>query len=51
VVYELPLGPLGFLLDRLAVRRQLEAIFDYRQAQIEALLARTEDAAVPPRRG
>jgi ligand-binding SRPBCC domain-containing protein len=48
VVYELPLGPLGVLVDRLTVRRQLDAIFDYRRAQIEALLARTEDASVPP---
>jgi ligand-binding SRPBCC domain-containing protein len=38
VVYELPLGPLGVLVDRLTVRRQLDAIFDYRRAQIEALL-------------
>ena len=36
---------LGFLLDRLTVRPQLDAIFDYRREQIEALLARTEDAA------
>jgi len=39
VVYELPLGPLGALLHWLTVRRQLEAIFDYRRARIPGLLA------------
>jgi hypothetical protein len=39
--YELPLGPLGLLLHRLVVRRQLDAIFDYRQARIAALLVPT----------
>jgi ligand-binding SRPBCC domain-containing protein len=45
VVYELPLGPLGLLLHRVAVRRQLEAIFDFRRAQIAALLAPARDRA------
>jgi ligand-binding SRPBCC domain-containing protein len=45
VVYELPLGPLGLVLNRLAVRRQLDAIFDYRQAQIDALLGQTVEPA------
>jgi ligand-binding SRPBCC domain-containing protein len=36
VLYELPLGPLGRLLDRLVVRRQLDAIFDFRWARIAA---------------
>jgi ligand-binding SRPBCC domain-containing protein len=38
VVYEPPLGPLGALLDAVAIRRQLRAIFDYRRARIVALL-------------
>jgi ligand-binding SRPBCC domain-containing protein len=41
VEYELPLGPLGLLLHGLVVRRQLDAIFDYRQARIAALLVPT----------
>ena len=40
VVYEPPLGPIGALLDRLVIRRQLAQIFDYRQRRIEAVLAR-----------
>jgi len=39
VVYEPPAGPLGALLHRLFIGRQLESIFDYRQRRIEALLA------------
>jgi ligand-binding SRPBCC domain-containing protein len=38
VVYEPPLGPLGALLDRLIIRRQLDDIFDFRRRQIERLL-------------
>lgn len=38
VVYQLPLGPLGALLNHLVVRRQLDAIFDHRRDRIEALL-------------
>ena len=38
VVYEPPFGPLGALLNGLMIRRQLDAIFDYRGARIEALL-------------
>jgi ligand-binding SRPBCC domain-containing protein len=34
VDYQLPLGPLGRLAHRLLVRRQLAAIFDYRQREI-----------------
>ena len=48
VVYELPLGPLGHLLNRLAVRRRLDAIFDYRQAEI-ARLFRAGESPVRPR--
>ena len=39
VEYEIPLGPLGAIVHRLVVRRQLEAIFDYRRARVEALLS------------
>lgn len=41
VVYEPPGGPLGALVHRLLVRRQVEAIFDYRRGRIEALLPAT----------
>jgi ligand-binding SRPBCC domain-containing protein len=37
VEYELPFGPVGRLVHRLRVRRQLEAIFDYRRAAIAAI--------------
>lgn len=35
VEYDLPFGPLGRLAHRLLVRRQLEAIFDFRRIAIE----------------
>jgi ligand-binding SRPBCC domain-containing protein len=38
VHYKLPLGPLGRIAHRLKVRRDLDAIFDYRAAQFERLL-------------
>jgi len=37
VEYELPLGPLGRLANRLMVRLQLENIFRYRRSAIEAI--------------
>lgn len=37
VDYELPFGPLGRLAHRLRVRRQLEAIFEYRRKAIEEI--------------
>jgi ligand-binding SRPBCC domain-containing protein len=37
VEYQLPLGPLGEVARALVVRRQLDAIFDYRRRAIEAL--------------
>ena len=38
VSYEIPLGPLGELADRLMVRRDLARIFDYRRrAVVEAM--------------
>jgi ligand-binding SRPBCC domain-containing protein len=38
VLYELPFGPLGGLLDPIVIRPRLAAIFDYRRARIAALL-------------
>jgi ligand-binding SRPBCC domain-containing protein len=38
VIYEPPLAPLGALLDRLVIRRQLAQIFEYRRRRIEGLL-------------
>jgi len=38
VTYELPLGPLGRLLNRLLIRPRLEQIFGYRAAAIDRLL-------------
>lgn len=38
VEYSLPFGPLGWLVHRLAVRRQLEAIFEYRQEALSRIL-------------
>ena len=40
VVYQLPLGPLAIPLHGLLVRRQLDAIFDYRAMRIDELLGR-----------
>jgi ligand-binding SRPBCC domain-containing protein len=39
VTYELPLGLLGTVAHRLLVRRQLEALFDYRRDRLAVLLA------------
>ena len=39
VLYRLPYEPVAALLEPVTVRRWLEAIFDYRAGQIEALLA------------
>jgi ligand-binding SRPBCC domain-containing protein len=38
VRYALPFGPLGALADRLLVRRDLAAIFDFRRAAVDAAL-------------
>ena len=43
VEYRLPLGPLGSLAHGLVVRRQLEAIFDYRAQRVAEIFGR-----VPP---
>jgi ligand-binding SRPBCC domain-containing protein len=39
VRYAIPLGPLGALADRLLVRRDLDAIFDFRASAVPALLS------------
>jgi ligand-binding SRPBCC domain-containing protein len=48
VRYRLFLGPLGALVRRLVIRGWLERIFDYRAAQVPALLTRVP--AARPRR-
>jgi ligand-binding SRPBCC domain-containing protein len=45
VVYQVPLGPLGAVLDGLLIRRQLREIFDHRRRRIEALLLGPDGAA------
>jgi len=40
VVYEAPFGPIGALMNRLVIERQLRDIFDYRQRRIKELLLR-----------
>jgi hypothetical protein len=39
VRYRIPLGPLGAIAHRVKVRRDLNAIFDYRAAEIERIVA------------
>jgi hypothetical protein len=39
VEYELPLGPLGDLANGLAGKRQIRALFSYRQKTLPLLLA------------
>lgn len=41
VRYALPLGPLGRIAHAIMVRRDVEAIFDFRYRKIEALMSRT----------
>jgi ligand-binding SRPBCC domain-containing protein len=38
VEYRLPMGPLGGLVDTTIVRRQMEAMFAYRQGRLEEIL-------------
>jgi ligand-binding SRPBCC domain-containing protein len=45
VRYALPLGPLGRLMHRLTVRRDLAAIFDYRAGKVEEIFAGREVTA------
>ena len=40
VEYELPFGPIGRLVHALFVRRQLQAIFDFRREAIEKIFRR-----------
>ena len=40
VLYEPPFGPIGALVNRLAIRPRLERIFDYRREQIGRRLGR-----------
>lgn len=37
IYYKLPFGPLGSLLNHLKVRRDVEAIFSYREKKLEKL--------------
>ena len=39
VQYALPFGPLGWLVHRLQVARDLSRVFDYREQQVQALLS------------
>jgi ligand-binding SRPBCC domain-containing protein len=34
IIYEIPLGPMGALLHKLVIRRQLEEIFKFRAMSI-----------------
>jgi len=47
VTYELPLGPLGNLVNRFLVRPRLEQIFGYRAAAVERLLPARETPERP----
>jgi len=47
VVYELPFGPLGRLVHRIAVRTQLEAIFEHRREAIARIFGSVERPGVP----
>ncbi len=48
VDYEMPFGFLGALAHGLMVRRQLDAIFDFRARQISRLLATSKQVAISP---
>jgi ligand-binding SRPBCC domain-containing protein len=45
VRYALPLGPLGLLMHRLAVRRDVEAIFAYRASRVNDIFGRRMETA------
>ena len=49
VEYELPLGPLGTLAHGAVVRRQLEAIFDFRRAAIARIFSGAAGSSDAPR--
>ncbi len=44
VTYEMPLGPLGWLADKLVVRRDIEKMFAYRHRVTRAALEQTPPA-------
>jgi hypothetical protein len=48
VVYELPLGRLGDIAQRLLVARELERVFDYRAAAVTRILGTTDDHDAQP---
>ena len=48
VDYSLPFGPLGRVAHRLLVARDLDAIFDYRQQEVQRLLRISEESSVSP---
>jgi ligand-binding SRPBCC domain-containing protein len=48
VRYAPPFGPLGALMNRLFIDRQLREIFDYRSRRIEELLVDASEAPSPP---
>jgi ligand-binding SRPBCC domain-containing protein len=45
VQYALPLGPLGWIAHALWVKKDVEKIFDYRQARIEEMFGKVKPAA------
>jgi ligand-binding SRPBCC domain-containing protein len=47
VSYRLPLGPLGSLINRLAVRGRLAQIFEYRRRVLEDRFGRVPAGATP----
>lgn len=47
VEYELPLGPLGRVLGRLVVQRQLQRLFDYRHRVTGTICAGPNPSAAP----
>ncbi len=49
ITYRLPLGPLGRLLHRVCVGRQLQAIFAYRRRRLAELFPGTREEAHGPR--
>jgi ligand-binding SRPBCC domain-containing protein len=49
VTYRLPLGPLGHLAHAIAVRRQLDAIWRYRDRRVVELVGAVKPSAASPR--
>ncbi len=40
VLYEMPFGPIGRLVEKLIVRKQIEGIFEYRRTKLDELLGK-----------